>query len=118
MIKGDLKIQVDRIWDAFWSGGISNPITVIEQFTYLLYMRQLDQRQKDAEFLANSMGVPIDQTQVFYSPETEHLRFSNLLAIDEPEARFEAFKKASTTLSSSAPRTTVGLHHICRMPLS
>ncbi len=36
MITGALKNNVDRIWDTFWSGGISNPVSVIEQFTYLL----------------------------------------------------------------------------------
>ena len=42
MITGDLKNKVDRIWDAFWSGGISNPLEVIEQITYLLFLRRLD----------------------------------------------------------------------------
>jgi hypothetical protein len=42
MITGDIKNQVDRIWDAFWSGGISNPLEVIEQITYLLFIRRLD----------------------------------------------------------------------------
>jgi type I restriction enzyme M protein len=42
MITGDIKSQIDRIWDAFWSGGISNPLEVIEQITYLLFIRRLD----------------------------------------------------------------------------
>jgi type I restriction enzyme M protein len=42
MITGEIKNQVDRIWDAFWSGGISNPLEVIEQITYLLFLRRLD----------------------------------------------------------------------------
>ncbi len=42
MLTGELKNQVDRIWDAFWSGGISNPLEVIEQITYLLFLRRLD----------------------------------------------------------------------------
>jgi type I restriction enzyme M protein len=39
---GELKSKVNRVWDAFWSGGISNPIEVIEQVTYLLFIRRLD----------------------------------------------------------------------------
>ena len=39
MLTGDIHNQIDRIWDAFWSGGISNPLEVIEQITYLLYFR-------------------------------------------------------------------------------
>lgn len=42
MITGELKSKVDRVWDAFWSGGISNPLEVIEQITYLLFIRRLD----------------------------------------------------------------------------
>ncbi|MCW5661660.1 MAG: SAM-dependent DNA methyltransferase [Burkholderiaceae bacterium] len=42
MITGEIKSQIDRIWDAFWSGGISNPLEVIEQITYLLFIRRLD----------------------------------------------------------------------------
>src|ERR1700675_1865172 len=42
MLTGELKNQIDRIWDSFWSGGISNPLEVIEQITYLLFIRRLD----------------------------------------------------------------------------
>jgi type I restriction enzyme M protein len=42
MLTGTIKNQIDRIWDAFWSGGISNPLEVIEQITYLLFLRRLD----------------------------------------------------------------------------
>jgi hypothetical protein len=37
MLTGQLRQQVDKIWNTFWTGGISNPLTVIEQFTYLLF---------------------------------------------------------------------------------
>jgi type I restriction enzyme M protein len=42
VITGELKSKIDRVWDAFWSGGISNPVEVIEQITYLLFIRRLD----------------------------------------------------------------------------
>ena len=42
MITGELKSQVDKIWESFWTGGVSNPLTVIEQFTYLLFIRRLN----------------------------------------------------------------------------
>jgi type I restriction enzyme M protein len=45
MITGELRNQVDRIWDAFWSGGIANPLEVIDQITYLLFLRRLDDVQ-------------------------------------------------------------------------
>jgi hypothetical protein len=40
MLTGELRSQIDRIWDSFWSGGISNPMEVLEQITYLLFMRR------------------------------------------------------------------------------
>ncbi len=43
MIVGSVRSQVDRIWDAFAAGGISNPIEVIEQMTYLLFIKRLDE---------------------------------------------------------------------------
>lgn len=49
MITGELKGKIDRVWDSFWSGGISNPREVIEQITYLLFIRRLDDLQTLAE---------------------------------------------------------------------
>jgi len=56
MITGELKSQVDKIWEAFWTGGTSNPLTVIEQFTFLLFLRRLDERQLLEEKKANIIG--------------------------------------------------------------
>ena len=41
MITGELRSKIDRIWETFWTGGIANPLDVIEQFTYLLFIKQL-----------------------------------------------------------------------------
>ncbi len=60
MITGDLKNKIDRIWDAFWSGGIANPIEVIEQLTYLLFLRRLDDLHTLAENKASRTGEPIE----------------------------------------------------------
>jgi len=49
VITGELKRRVDVIWDAFWSGGIANPLEVMEQITYLLFIRRLDDLQTAAE---------------------------------------------------------------------
>ena len=50
----ELKSKIDQLWNKFWSGGISNPLTAIEQITYLLFMKRLDEldqkKQADAEF--------------------------------------------------------------------
>jgi len=59
MITGELKSQVDKIWNSFWTGGISNPLTVIEQFTFLLFLRRIDESQLLEEKKANMMGIPV-----------------------------------------------------------
>ena len=45
MLTGEIRNQIDRIGDAFWAGGIANPLEVIEQITYLLFLRRLDLRR-------------------------------------------------------------------------
>lgn len=85
MITGALKSQVDRIWDTFWSGGISNPISVIEQFTYLLFMRQLDERQASNDFQRN-LGVAPETADIFGEAH-QHLRWRNLLEIADGTQR-------------------------------
>jgi type I restriction enzyme M protein len=81
MLTGELRNQIDRIWDAFWSGGISNPLEVIEQITYLLFLRRLDELHTLEELKANRLKRPIER-RVF--PEGndargrpyDHLRWS------------------------------------------
>ncbi|MFZ2243102.1 MAG: class I SAM-dependent DNA methyltransferase [Gordonia amarae] len=74
MITGELKSKIDRIWDSFWSGGISNPLEVIEQLTYLLFIRRLDDVQILAERKATITGKPLDNP--VFSPDEAHLRWS------------------------------------------
>lgn len=59
MVTGTLKARVDKVWDAFWSGGISNPLEVIEQITYLLFLRRLDELQNLEEHKARRTGGPV-----------------------------------------------------------
>ena len=59
MITGELRSRVDEIWDTIWTGGITSPITVLEQITYLMFMKLLDDNQLKAEASANALGVPL-----------------------------------------------------------
>lgn len=59
MITGEIRNQIDRIWDAFWSGGISNPLEVIEQITYLLFIRRLDELHTLEENKASRLKKPM-----------------------------------------------------------
>lgn len=57
MITGKIKSQIDAIWMSFWTGGISNPIDVLEQMTYLFFMKMLDDAQLQQEATAQAMGM-------------------------------------------------------------
>ncbi len=59
MITGELKNKVDSIWDTIWTGGITSPITVLEQITYLMFMKLLDDNQLKAEAGANALGMQL-----------------------------------------------------------
>ena len=59
MLTGNVRNQIDRIWDAFWSGGIPNPVEVIEQITYLLFLKRLDEVQELEERKAARTGEPL-----------------------------------------------------------
>lgn len=64
MITGEMKNKVDSIWDTIWTGGITSPITVLEQITYLMFMKLLDDNQLKAEANASLLGVPL-KSKVF-----------------------------------------------------
>ncbi|WP_256885598.1 type I restriction-modification system subunit M N-terminal domain-containing protein [Corynebacterium amycolatum] len=83
MITGALKNDVDRIWDVFWTGGITNPMNVIEQFTYLLFLRLLDEQQNSID-QQRSLGVPVPESRDIFGPNQQHLRWRDLLAVTDP----------------------------------
>lgn len=59
MITGELKNKIGRIWEYFWTAGITNPMTVLEQLTYILYMKMLDDKQIQEEQNANAFGFKL-----------------------------------------------------------
>ena len=88
MITGSLKNQIDRVWDTFWSGGISNPMDVIEQFTYLLFIRQLDEQQNQVDkkrTQAKILGITVHDEENIFTPDEQDLRWKNLMQIGDPE---------------------------------
>ncbi|MBY6798545.1 SAM-dependent DNA methyltransferase [Clostridium botulinum] len=73
MITGELKSKIDRIWETFWTGGITNPLEVIEQFTYLLFIKDLDENEKLAESDAGLLGIPFEG---MFPSDKQYLRWS------------------------------------------
>jgi type I restriction enzyme M protein len=88
MVTGELKSQVDKIWETFWTGGISNPLTVIEQFTFLLFLRRLDENQQLAEKKANVIGGAVKAP--LYDEAHKRFRWSSFKNND-PETMFAMF---------------------------
>lgn len=89
MITGEIKNKVDQIWNTFWSGGISNPLSVIEQITYLLFAKRLDDIHTTKEAQANLLGEEINDP--IFEEGQEHLRWSRFKDF-EPKRKFDVFK--------------------------
>ena len=79
MITGGLKSKIDKLWEEFWTGGITNPITVIEQITYLMYFRLIDMNESREEKKARRLGTD----------------FHGLFSKDEQKLRWSEFKQMS-----------------------
>ncbi|GAA0122291.1 class I SAM-dependent DNA methyltransferase [Clostridium butanoliproducens] len=82
MITGELKSKIDRIWETFWTGGITNPLEVIEQFTYLLFIKDLDENERLAESDAELLGIPFEG---MFPSDKQYLRWSKFKNIEAGE---------------------------------
>lgn len=83
MITGELRNKIDRIWETFWTGGITNPLDVIEQFTYLLFIKQLDDVETTNENEANFLGVPFESMFPDDCQQYRWSKFKNLGSAEE-----------------------------------
>ena len=73
MITGELKNKIDKIWDDMYSYGIANPLTVIEQLTYLFFIRSLDEVETANERQDSLLGITTDR---IFPENKQHLRWS------------------------------------------
>lgn len=76
MITGEIKNRIDQIWDTFWTGGITNSMTILEQMTYLFFMKMLDDAQDKKEANAQVLGIDPDdlvfkKEGFWHNPDTE-----------------------------------------------
>ena len=101
-ITGEIKSQIDSVWNDFWSGGISNPLEVIEQLTFLLFIKGLDETQTREEARAHRTDQPLADDVPFpsgdFSPEGSdrsipysQMRWSNLRQLGSAQELFERF---------------------------
>lgn len=75
MITGELKSNIDKLWEEFWTGGITNPLTVIEQITFLMYARLLDANETRDEKRSQRTGKPFTPR---FNENEQHLRWKEL----------------------------------------
>lgn len=91
----ELKSKIDQLWNKFWSGGISNPLTAIEQITYLLFMKRLDEldqkRQADAEWTSENYISKFTGTWI--PPEERNWPASEQRPIEKRTLRWSEFKR-------------------------
>ncbi|MBQ7891050.1 MAG: N-6 DNA methylase [Erysipelotrichaceae bacterium] len=95
MITGELKSKIDKIWDTIWTGGISSPITVLEQITYLMFMKLLDDIETKKEANASLFGLQYQSTvfkQGDFSVDDE-----GKMTIPYTELRWQNFKHKEST---------------------
>lgn len=78
MITGDLKSKIDKLWEEFWVGGITNPLTVIEQITYLIYSRMLDAQESKDEQKQALAGVGFEPRFQRHEQQCRFSQYSNL----------------------------------------
>jgi len=94
MITGEIKNRIDAIWDTYWVGGITNPMSVLEQMTYLFFMKMIDDAQQKKEAEANILGVqianPTFKDGLWHNPDTDSdVPYNNL--------RWHVFKNMEAT---------------------
>ncbi|WKN21084.1 type I restriction-modification system subunit M [Azotobacter vinelandii] len=91
----ELKNKIDQLWNKFWSGGISNPLTAIEQITYLLFMKRLDEldqkRQADAEWTGEKYTSKFEGTWI--PLEERNWPVAEQRPIDKRTLRWSEFKR-------------------------
>ena len=78
MITGQLRSKIDKLWEEFWTGGITNPLTVIEQISFLMFARLLDMRESTEEKKWSRKNPGKQFPGLYFPRDKQHLRWSQL----------------------------------------
>ena len=127
-----LRAQVDALWDKFWTGGLANPLDAIEQFSYLLFLKRLDDRENASERQAKRKGiayqprVPAEMrwgfwTQMKAEEALKHLKtvvFPNLVSLGDEKSSFGEYKKGAECKISKASLLIEACNLIDQMKIS
>jgi type I restriction enzyme M protein len=127
-----LRSQVDALWDKFWTGGLSNPLDAIEQFSYLLFLKRLDDRENAAERQAKRKGIKYQPkvskemrwgywTQMKAEEALKHLKqevFPNLVKLSNGNSSFGEYMKGAECKISKASLLIEACNLIDQMKIS
>ena len=93
MVTGEIKNKIDSIWETFWTGGLTNPLLVLEQITYLMFIKLLDDNQTKREASASAMGLTAASIKGRVFGDGECLiDEESKLVIDYKDLRWQNFK--------------------------
>jgi type I restriction enzyme M protein len=87
MITGELKSKVDYLWTTFWNNGISNPLSVIEQISYLLFIKRLDDLELTKESQARRLGKPVKKPM--FAEGEQDCRWSHFKNLDNADKKLK-----------------------------
>lgn len=114
MLTGKIRNDIDKLWEKFWTGGITNPLTVIEQISYLMFARMLDMQEDVAERKANRTGKAFDRLFPA-TPEGQLLRWKNFRNMSGKELHrhlkkqvYPFFATLGNTGSKAGPGAALG----------
>ena len=85
MTNRQLRDRLDALWTTFWTGGITNPLTVIEQITYLMFLRLLDMNEENRERIARRTGKALANAVFPQTENGQNLRWQHIINMPEPE---------------------------------
>jgi len=112
MITGELKSKIDSIWNTMWAGGIANPLSVIEQLTYLLFIKQLDEihtlKERKAARTKTALEAPV------FSADQDALRWSRFKNT-APEQMFETIRDRVFPFMKALGEGTTGSNYTAHM---
>jgi type I restriction enzyme M protein len=108
MITGPLKSKIDKLWEEFWTGGITNPLTVVEQITFLMYARMLDMNEQADEKRSARTKQPFNRR---FNDDEQHIRWQNLRHLGAEElyklVKDELFPYFSKTSGDVSPEGAI-----------
>ena len=98
MIIGAIKNKIDKIWTDIWAGGITNPLTVIEQLTYLMFIRSLDEKELETEEIENMTGET--REKIFSQSESWYKSSEISILLKVKETRTKELLKSLVAMGS------------------